>query len=183
MKSSAHKFHSVFITGASKGIGRATALSFAKSGASKIALGARSSLDSLETEILEVAVQAGHPRPQVLKLQLDVLDKESIKSAANEVEKALGDSGLDVLVNNAGWLETFKPMAEMDVDDWWYTWEVNVRGLFLVTHAFLPLVLKSREKTIVNLSSMGAHRLRPGVSNFGVFLTAREVLVNLLPSV
>lgn len=48
-------------------------------------------------------------------------------------------------------------MGEVEVRDWWYTWEVNVRDLFTVTHAFLPLVLKStsREKTIVNMSSMG----------------------------
>lgn len=95
-----------------------------------------------------------------------MLDKESVKRAAQEVETAFGEGGLDILINNAGWLETFKPMGEIDVDDWWYTWEVNIRGLFLVTHAFLPLVLRSKEKTIVNLSSIGAHLVAPGVSIF-----------------
>lgn len=61
--SSAHKSHSVFITGASKGIGRRIALAFAQSGASKIALGARSSLDSLESEILDATAKAGLPPP------------------------------------------------------------------------------------------------------------------------
>lgn len=162
--SGAHRSHSVFITGASKGIGRRTALAFARSGASKIAIGARSSLDSLESEIFDAASKAGHPAPQVLKIQLDVLDKESVNRAAQDVETAFGEEGLDILVNNAGWLETFKPTGEIDVDDWWYTWEVNIKGLFLVTHAFLPLVLRSKEKTILNLSSIGAHLLAPGVS-------------------
>lgn len=163
--SDAHKDHSVFITGASKGLGRSTAISFARAGASKIGIGARSSLDSLEVELLEAASKAGHPAPQVVKVQLDVLDKESVKKSAQEVEKAFGEGGVDILINNAGWLEIWRPMGEIDVDDWWYTWEVNVKGVFLVTHAFLSLVLKSKEKTIVNLSSIGALLMLPGVSN------------------
>ncbi|EIM87434.1 NAD-P-binding protein [Stereum hirsutum FP-91666 SS1] len=161
-----HKSHSVFITGASKGIGRQTAISFAQSGASKIAIGARSSLDSVESEILDAASKAGHPAPQVMKIQLDVLDKESVKRAAQQVDKAFGEGGLDILVNNAAWLETFKPMGDADVDDWWYTWEMNVRGVFLMTHAFLPLLLKSKEKTILNLTSIGAHLTAPGASAY-----------------
>lgn len=110
--------HSVFITGASKGIGRCIALSFARSGASKIAVGARSSLDSVEAEILNVASKAGHPVPLVLKLQLDVLDKDNVKRAAEEVEKAFGDGGLDVLVNNAAYFERLRPFSGPDVDEW-----------------------------------------------------------------
>lgn len=162
--SSAHKSHSVFITGASKGIGRRIALAFAQSGASKIALGARSSLDSLESEILDATAKAGLPPPQVLKLHLDVSDKESVKGAALEIEKAFGEGGLDILVNNAGYLETNKPIGEADVDEWWYSWEVNIKGLFLVTHALLPFVLKSKAKTVVNISSNGTHYMVPGVS-------------------
>lgn len=122
-----HKSHSVFVTGASKGIGRSISLAFARSGAPKIAIGARSSLDSLESEIIQAASEAGHPVPLVLKLQIDIMDKESVKRAAQEVERAFRDDGLDILVNNAGWLETFTPMKDIDVNDWWHTWEVNVR--------------------------------------------------------
>lgn len=164
----------MFITGASKGLGRSTAISFARSGASKIGIGARSSLDSLETEILDAASKAGHAAPQVVKVQLDVLDKESVKRAAKVVEEAFGEGGVDILINNAGWLEIWTPMGDIDVDDWWYTWEMNVKGLFLTTHAFLPLLLKSKEKTIVNLSSIGAHLLVPGVSITIIFSYVRE---------
>ncbi|EIM87602.1 NAD-P-binding protein [Stereum hirsutum FP-91666 SS1] len=161
-----HKSHSVFVTGASKGIGRSISLAFARSGVPKIAIGARSSLDSLESEIIQAAFEAGHPAPLVLKLQIDIMHKESVKRAAQDVEKAFGDDGLDILVNNAGWLETFTPMKDIDVDDWWHTWEVNVRGLFLVTHAFLPIVLKSRDKTVITVSSVGAHGFEPGASAY-----------------
>ncbi|EIM87461.1 NAD-P-binding protein [Stereum hirsutum FP-91666 SS1] len=164
--SGTHKSHSVFITGASKGIGRRIAISFAQSGASKIVIGARSSLDSLESDILDAASKAGHPAPQIVKIQLDILDKESVKRAAHEVGNALGEGGLDILVNNAGWMEEYKLIGETDVDEWWYTWEVNIRGLFLVTNMFLPLVLKGKEKTIVNLTSIGAHLTMPGGSSY-----------------
>lgn len=122
-----HKSHSVFVTGASKGIGRSITLAFARSGAPKIAVGARSSLDSLESEIIQVASEAGHPAPLILKLTLDIMDKESVKRATQEVDNTFSDGGLDILVNNAGSLETFTPMKDIDVDDWWHTWEVNVR--------------------------------------------------------
>lgn len=168
--SGTHKSHSVFITGASKGIGRRIAISFAQSGASKIVIGARSSLDSLESDILDAASKAGHPAPQIVKIQLDILDKESVKRAAHEVGNALGEGGLDILVNNAGWMEEYKLIGETDVDEWWYTWEVNIRGLFLVTNMFLPLVLKGKEKTIVNLTSIGAHLTMPGVSSSSILL-------------
>ncbi|EIM87482.1 NAD-P-binding protein [Stereum hirsutum FP-91666 SS1] len=163
---SSHKSHSVFISGASKGIGRSITLSFARSGASKIAIGARSSLDSVEKEILDVASKAGHPAPLILKLHLDVLDKDNVKRAAEEVAKVFGDGGLDVLVNNAAYWERLAPLSGPDVDEWWHSWEVNVRGIFLVTNAFLPFVLKSKEKTIINVSSAGALGASPGLSAY-----------------
>lgn len=113
-----------------------------------------------------------------MKVKLDVLDKDSVKNAAQEVYKAFGDGGVDILINNAGWLEIWTPMGEIDVDDWWYTWEMNVKGLFLTTHAFLPLLLKSQERTIVNLSSIGAHMLVPGVSvTIIILLRSRRLIV------
>src|SRR5271170_339400 len=95
------KGKSIFISGASKGVGRATALSYAKAGASQIAIAARSPLSSLESEIASAAQAAGKPAPKVLSIKLDVQDLESVKSAAQETEKAFGR--LDILINNAGY--------------------------------------------------------------------------------
>ena len=154
----------MFISGASKGIGRATAIAFAQAGASAIAIAARSSLDAVEVAVLEAASTAGCPAPQVLKLMLDVSDEKSVASAASQTEKIFGH--LDHLVNNAGRLEPWLPLADSDPTSWWNTWEVNVKGIYLMTRAFLPLLLKGGEKTIVNMSSIGAHFTKPGASAY-----------------
>lgn len=155
----------VFITGASKGIGRATAISYSTGGASCIGFSARSSLDEVVSECEAAAQKAGHPNPKVLTYAMDVVDREVIEKAAAEVAKDM-DGRLDILINNAGYLEEFKPIAESNPDEWWKTWTVNIRGPYLVTRAFLPLMLKGGNKTIVNLSSVGAHRTRPGASGY-----------------
>ena len=96
---------------------------------------------------------------------LDVTSASSIEETAAQVAKDLGGR-LDTLINNAGYLETFTPIADSDPDEWWKTWTVNLRGPYLVTRAFLPLMLKGGDKTIVNLSSVGAHGKRPGASGY-----------------
>ena len=152
----------VCITGASKGIGRATALSFAKAGAEAIVIGARSDLTSLELEIASAAQVSGKKAPKVLRLELDVTDQVSVENAAKDIEKTLGR--LDILINNAGYLSSFTPMIESDPMQWWTNWEVNIRGVYLVTRSLLPLMIKGGEKTIINLASIGALNLTPGAS-------------------
>lgn len=63
---------------------------------------------------------------------------------------------LDVLVKNASMLEAWRPLADTAVDDWWNTWEVNVKGTYLVTRSALPLLLKGKQKTTLTVSSAGA---------------------------
>ncbi|KAK5191079.1 hypothetical protein LTR92_008798 [Exophiala xenobiotica] len=154
----------VLITGASKGIGRATALSFAKAGASGIVLLARSDLSSLESEILEAAKEANRSAPKVLRLAADTTDRAQVEKAAKEVESSLGS--IDILINNAGYLEENRPLVESDPDEWWYAYEVNVKGVYLVTRSFLPLVLKSKDKTTIVTSSVGAVTTRAGFSAY-----------------
>lgn len=157
---------SVLITGASKGIGRETALSYAKSGASKIALGARSSLSSLSSDLVSTAKAAGHPAPQILTLELDVTSHSSVAVAAEKVTAEFG--GLDVLINNAGYLEPFVKIADSNPEDWSRVWDVNVKGVYNTTRAFLPLLLATQGglKTILNVSSIGAHLVMPGASGY-----------------
>ena len=87
----------MFISGASKGIGRATAIAFAAAGASHIALGARSELTSLVEEMQRVAKEHGRKEPQVLSLVLDVTDAQSVEATGKEVENAFGR--LDILIS------------------------------------------------------------------------------------
>ncbi|KAK5114713.1 hypothetical protein LTR62_002287 [Meristemomyces frigidus] len=151
------KDRAVLITGASKGIGRATAISFARAGASKIAVGARSSLDSLKDEIEAAAQKAGRATPQVITLKLDVSDYDSAANSANEIEQAFGR--LDILVNNGGYLETFHKLLDTDPKEFRTSVETNLLGVYHVTRACLGLMLKTPNglKEVVQLSSIGAN--------------------------
>ncbi|RYP20748.1 hypothetical protein DL767_009395 [Monosporascus sp. MG133] len=156
---------SVLITGASKGIGKATAISFAISGCSKILLAARSDLADVETVIKDAAKKANRPQPLVHSLKIDVTSEDSVRVAAEAAADILGGS-LDVLINNAGYLEEWKPIAESKPREWWRTWEVNIKGTYLVARYVVPLLLKSQTKTIINISSGGANVMFPGASGY-----------------
>lgn len=144
----------VLISGASKGIGLATAKSFAQSGASAIALLARSGLDDVANQVSQAAKEAGRKDPKILKLQADMCDPGAVQQAMKTVDQEFGS--LDVLINNASRLETWHPLADTDVGDWWRTWEVNVKGTYLMTRAALPLILKGNQKIILTVTSAGA---------------------------
>ncbi|KAI4277392.1 MAG: hypothetical protein L6R38_005456 [Xanthoria sp. 2 TBL-2021] len=155
---------SVFISGASRGLGHAMSLSFAKAGASFIALGARGDMTSLVEEIKKVATAAKRNPPKVLPIKFDVTSQETIDNAAAVVEKEFGK--IDVVINNAGVFPAMTKIADSDVDEWWRTWTVNLRGTYLVTRAFLPLMLKGGDKQIVNVCSVGANLILPGQSAY-----------------
>lgn len=152
----------VLITGASKGIGRAIAISLVRAGVSHIAAAARSDLSALADEIESTAKLAGRKPPRVLLLKVDVTEEQSVRGAVEEVAKSFGR--LDVLINNAGYLETFKPVAESQIHDYWTSWEINLKGSYLCCKFFIPLLLKDGDKTIINLSSVGAQLVLPGAS-------------------
>ncbi|SPO05557.1 related to peroxisomal short-chain alcohol dehydrogenase [Cephalotrichum gorgonifer] len=145
----------ILITGASKGIGRSVAVGYAQAGASHIALAARSSTAETAAAVLSAASAAGRAPPSVLELELDVCDKASVEAAARVLEAQWGR--LDVLVNNAGHLARFAPLLDTDEEDYARTWDVNYWGTFRVTKAFLPLMLRSGDKTVVNVTSLAAH--------------------------
>lgn len=155
----------ILITGASKGIGRATAVRCAKAGCAQIAVAARSSLESVVKEIKDEAAKCCVEPPHILPLCMDVTSDESVKAASLKLGAAFGGK-LDILVNNAGYLPEFKTVIESDPIEWWKAWEVNVKGTFLCCHYFLPFVLSSDTKIVVNLSSVGAHTLSYGASSY-----------------
>lgn len=166
----------VLVTGASRGIGRAIALSFAKARASGIAIAARSTKDLEELEAAIAKVTVSHEdKTRVLRLECDVTDVASVEKAEKSVKGTFGR--LDILVNNAGISERLAQMVESEPDEWWKTWTVNMRGPYLVTRAFLPLLLESKDgdKTIVNLSSIGAHQMLKGASAYQVSIGNKAI--------
>lgn len=98
-------------------------------------------------------------------LKVDVTSEDSVRVAAGSAADILGGS-LDVLINNAGYLEQWKPIAKSEPSEWWRTWEVNIKGTPLATHYFLPLLLKLQTKTIINISSGGAHFILHGALGY-----------------
>ncbi|KAF2795757.1 oxidoreductase-like protein [Melanomma pulvis-pyrius CBS 109.77] len=155
----------VLITGASKGVGKAAAISYAQAGASGIAIGARSPLEQVSQQMLAAAKKAGRNPPNIVTLQLDVTSGASVSAALAQVSAAFSGR-LDILINNAGYLSPFAPIADTDPDDWWRDWEVNVKGVYLMTRAFIPLLARSAARTVVNITSIGAHVPVPGASAY-----------------
>jgi hypothetical protein len=90
----------VLVTSASKGLGKANAISFARAGASEIAIAARSGLEDVEKQIREAAQKAGRKEPTILSLKLDVSDRQSVRDAVAKIEQDFGS--LDIVINNAG---------------------------------------------------------------------------------
>jgi NADP-dependent 3-hydroxy acid dehydrogenase YdfG len=149
------------VTGASSGIGEATARALSAAGAS-VALGAR------RTERLEAI--AGSLDGPVLVREVDVSDEEQARGFVQAAHDELG--GLHILVNNAG-VMLLGPVTDADTDEWRQMIEVNLLGLLYCTHAALPLIAKGGGGDIVNISSVAGRRADAGgavynMTKFGV---------------
>lgn len=156
----------VLITGGNKGIGKGVAVSYARAGASRIAITSRSDAPDAVTDIEKAAVDAGRKKPIVTLLRLDVSDPASVKDAARVLEQSWGR--LDILIGNAGFLAKYEKILDGDEDEWWKGFEVNVRGSYLVAKSFLPLMLRGGDKTIINMSSTGVSHFHSGGSSYQI---------------
>ncbi|GAA5951139.1 hypothetical protein JCM21900_005735 [Sporobolomyces salmonicolor] len=155
---------SVLVTGSGRGVGRATALAFAQAGAKKLVLTSRTQdeLDEVKGEIEKLGKST-----EVRVITASLTDEES-------VDKLFKEAGeVDVLVNNAGYLEPCVPIRDSNPSDWIRTMEININGTYLATRAFLRAAHakglvddKSKRLTIINTSSIGSIGTRPGFSGY-----------------
>lgn len=136
----------VWVTGASRGLGRAIALGFAASGAD-VALTARTA-----DKVREVATEAEALGAKTLVLPASVSDPNAVATAVGEIEREWG--ALDVLVNCAGVSPTFKRAELVEVDEWRQVMDVNVTGSFLCAREAGRLMLDREGGAIVNISSI-----------------------------
>ena len=143
------------VTGGATGIGRAAVLHLARAGFD-VALNYRSSRE----EAHATATEAEKAGAKVLLIAADVADDGQVKAMLREVETAFGH--LDALINNAGTTISTpaKEMDDVEVEDWDRVFAVNVKGLFLVTRAAVPLLKRGHSAAIVNTASIAG--LRPG---------------------
>ena len=160
----------VLVTGASSGIGRATALLLAREGAH--VAGAGRSAERLE----EMHAAAAGASGTVLAIPGDLTDGASRERLVHEALRALG--GLDGLVNAAG-IIGFGDWATTDLDAWDRMMDINVRALFDVTRRALPSLVESGG-AIVNVSSVTGLRAFPGVLAYCVSKAATDQLTRCL---
>lgn len=150
----------LLVTGASSGIGRATAVAAAAAGA-RVALLARSHevLEELATEVGAVATPA------------DVTDPEAVRRAVAAAAEQL--AGLDGVVNAAG-VARPGPVATTSPSDWQLMLDVNVQGLLQVTQAALPHLVAAGRADVVNVSSMSGRRV--GSPEMGVYAATKAAV-------
>ncbi len=155
------------ITGASSGIGRATALAFAKSGIN-LALIARSQ-DKLSSVVS--AAEAVGVKAQAYSL--DLADLASVKEQIRKISKDLGT--VDILVNNAGMGYT-NSLANTPLEEWQQVLDLNLTSVFQCIQGVLPQMRKHATGTIINVASIAAYNAFP---DWGAYSVSKAALVAL----
>jgi len=163
------------VTGATEGIGRATALALGGAGY-RLALCARTAarLDALVAELRRAGIEAAG-------VPADVGDPDQVSAAVGRLAAQVGE--IDVLVNNAGVLIA-RPVEELTLEEWDVTMSTNLRGLFLTTRAVLPGMRSRRRGTIVNVASLAGRNGFAGgtayaASKHGVLGFSRSLMLEV----
>jgi len=163
-----------FITGASSGIGRATAVALASAGFQLVVTGRRRErLEALARELASTPVHI---------LTFDVRDRTAVEAAVSELPAAFAH--IDVLINNAGNAHGLTPIQEGDVSDWDAMLDGNVKGLLYVSRAVLPRM--GEGGVIVNLGSIAGYEAYANgnvycASKAAVAMLTRTMRIDLLP--
>ncbi len=140
------------ITGATSGIGRATAIKFAENGYRLVLCGRRGDrLRSLRAEL---------HGSEIHLLEFDVRDAEAVKQAIAGLPEEF--SQIDVLINNAGNAHGLDPIQSGDLRDWDAMIDINVKGLLYVSQAIIPQMVERRSGQIINIGSTAAKEVYPG---------------------
>jgi len=140
----------VLITGASSGIGRATAIAFAREGARLLICGRR--LDPLE-ELQQILAAAGAPAVHIF--QLDVQNRAEVEGALANIPADWRE--IDILVNNAGLSRGLAKLYEDDPQNWEEMIDTNVKGLLYVTRTVVPGMVARNRGHVINLGSTAAY--------------------------
>ncbi|MGA4987739.1 SDR family oxidoreductase [Nonomuraea bangladeshensis] len=159
------------VTGASSGIGEATAEHLAELGAHVVVLARRAErLDALVARVTQAGGRA-------LALAADVTDEAAVRAAADRVADELG--GADLLFNNAGVMLP-APVEELATDQWRHQIDLNITGLMNVIGAFVPQLVKAATERgvadLVNTSSIAAQNIFP---NFAVYSATKAYVTHL----
>ncbi|WP_269686045.1 SDR family NAD(P)-dependent oxidoreductase [Flavobacterium lacustre] len=140
------------VTGATSGIGRATARILAKNNYKIILCGRREDrLTALEKELSEYT--------EIHTLSFDVRDKKAVFESINSLPEAF--STIDILINNAGNAHGLDPIQTGDLDDWDAMIDINVKGLLYVSKAIIPQMIERKSGHIINIGSIAGKEVYP----------------------
>lgn len=142
----------VFISGASSGIGAATAQAFASLGCRLILCARR--VDRLQSLPLNI------PPSEKLLFELDVTRKNEVFQTIEQLRPEW--RSIDILVNNAGLAVGRDPLYGAEIDDWERMIDTNVKGLLYVTRAILPGMVERNSGHVINIGSIAGHQTYPG---------------------
>jgi meso-butanediol dehydrogenase/(S,S)-butanediol dehydrogenase/diacetyl reductase len=176
----------VIVTGAARGIGRGIAEAFAREGArvvigdlGSLAAGASgdwayglASKDELEAASEGIRSRGG----EALSVEMDVSRDDSCQGLIDTARERFG--GVDVLVNNAGLVKS-GAIASYEERDWDQLFAVNVKGVFLVSRAAIPVMVEGGGGTIINISSIAGKR---GYAGLGVYCASKFAVIGLTQS-
>ena len=154
----------VVITGASSGLGEATARHLASQGAC-VVLGARR-----EDRIRALAEELSSKDGKAIALATDVTDHEQVKRLVEMAVKTYGR--VDVMINNAG-LMPQSPLERLKIDDWDRMIDVNIKGVLYGIAAALPYMKQQKAGHFINVSSVAGHRVGPG---FAVYAATKHAV-------
>jgi 3-oxoacyl-[acyl-carrier protein] reductase len=163
--------NAALVTGGATGIGRSAVLALARAGYD-VAINYSSS----EKAARETAAEAGKLGAKTLLVRCDVSDEAAVRTMLSTIEASFGR--LDVLINNAGTTASWKPkdLETLSLEEWDRVFAVNVRGLFQVTRAALPLLRKGKNSCVINTASIVG--LRPGPQPLP-YAASKAAVVNL----
>jgi NADP-dependent 3-hydroxy acid dehydrogenase YdfG len=146
------KNKTALITGATSGIGKATAMLFAKNGVRLILCGRRQErLDKLAVELQKYT--------EVYLLNFDVRNKIQVFESIGNLSEAFSE--IDILINNAGNAHGLDPIQNGSIEDWDAMLDINVKGLLYVTKAILPGMIKRGSGHIINIGSTAGKEVYP----------------------
>ena len=169
----------VVITGASSGIGEATAMRLAADGAKLVLMARREErLQELAQKLMD------EHQTDSMVLKLDVTDRAAVLEAFEEVKKTYGR--IDVLINNAG-LMPVSFLDKLKIDEWDRMIDVNLKGLLYCIAGVLPVMKAQQSGHIVNISSVAGRRVGPGfavynATKFAVTALSEAMRMELTPS-
>ncbi len=147
------------ISGSSRGIGKAIALRLATKGA-KIAVNYKENKPAAEEVVNEVKILGS----DAMAFQADISQPEQVEEMGNGINKAWG--GIHILVNNAGMIKD-NLLLRMSVEEWSEVLDVNLKGTFLCSRLAIKYMLRQKWGRIINITSIGGIRGRPGQANYG----------------